>query len=67
MYYRSEITVIGHKIDLKILIDLRVLSPPDYENAIFDMPCVCIAYVYIWMCAWLAPKRQNEFYLCSLF
>jgi hypothetical protein len=40
------------KIDLKILMDLHVLSHPKYEkngfwNAVF---------LYVWMCALLAPE-----------
>jgi hypothetical protein len=56
--------VIVKEISLDFLMDLHVLSCPEYEKVIFDVPYV---YTFIWTCTLLAPDWLDELYSYSVF
>jgi hypothetical protein len=48
----------GEKINLDILTDFQVLSPPEYEKVVSGIPSTCL---YICMYASLASERVDGF------
>jgi hypothetical protein len=50
----------------RIMTDLQVFSPLEYEKLHFGMLPLCL-YLYTWMCASLAPEGLVGFYYNLIF